>query len=147
MTGVTALLAKMIYGSGLRVMELLRLRVQDIDFANGYLIIRDGKGGNDRTTLLAKSLISDLQAYWLETKALFEQDRANNIADVYLPNALDKKYPNVGVTCYWQYVFPSKTLSTDPVTGIVRRHHLNDSVIQKPIRAAKNKAGINIRVV
>ena len=146
MTGVTAILAKLMYGGGLRVLEVLRLRVQDIDFSNGYLIIRDGKGGNDRTTLLAKSLVADLQAHLLETKALFDLDRENNIAGVYLPNALDEKYPNAGVTWGWQYVFPSKTLSKDPTTGIIRRHHLNESVIQKSIRSAKNKIGVDKRI-
>jgi integron integrase len=146
MSGVAGLMAKLMYGGGLRVMEVLRLRVQDIDFANGYLIVRDGKGGKDRTTLLGKSVVTELEAHLLETKALFEQDRIDNIAGVYLPNALDKKYPNAGVTWGWQYVFPSKTLSTDPKTGIVRRHHLNESVIQKSIRSAKNKIGIDKRV-
>jgi len=146
MSGVNALLAKLMYGGGLRVMEALRLRVQDVDFSNGYLMVRDGKGGKDRTTLLAKSVVADLRAHLLETKALFEQDRSNNIAGVYLPNALDKKYPNAGVTWGWQYVFPSKTLSTDPRTGIVRRHHLNETGLQKALRAAKAKVDIYKRV-
>lgn len=146
MSGVNGLLAKLMYGGGLRVMEALRLRVQDVDFSNGYLMVRDGKGGKDRTTLLAKSVVVALRAHLLETKILFEQDRANNIAGVYLPNALDKKYPNAGVTWGWQYVFPSKTLSTDPRTGIVRRHHLNETGLQKALRAAKSKVAIDKRV-
>lgn len=146
MTGVSNLLARLMYGGGLRVMEVLRLRVQDIDFANGYLIVRDGKGGNDRTTLLAQSVVADLEFHLLQTRALFDQDRANNIAGVYLPGALDKKYKNAGVQWGWQYVFPSKTLSKDPKTGITRRHHLNDSVIQKAIRAAKAKIGSDKRI-
>ena len=146
MSGVNGLLAKLMYGGGLRVMEALRLRVQDVDFSNGYLIVRDGKGGKDRITLLAKSVVEELRAHLLETKILFEQDRANNIAGVYLPNALDKKYPNAGVTWGWHYVFPSKTLSTDPRTGIVRRHHLNETGLQKALRAAKSKVAIDKRV-
>lgn len=146
MNGVTALLAKLMYSGGLRVLEVLRLRVQDIDFTNGYLIVRDGKGGNDRTTLLAKSVVEELKAHLDKTRELYELDRANNIAGVYLPNALEKKYPNAGVTWEWHYVFPSKTLSTDPKSGIVRRHHLNESIIQKAIRAARIKIGIDKRV-
>ena len=146
MTGVTDLLAKLMYVGGLRVLEVLWLRVQDISFSNGYLIIYDGKGGNDRTTLLAKSLVVDIQAHLLETKALFELDRVSNVAGVYLPNALDNNYPNAGIPRDWQYVFPSKTLSKDPKTGSIRRHHLNESVIQKSIRAAKYRIGIDKRV-
>jgi integron integrase len=146
MSGVAGLIAKLMYGGGLRVMEVLRLRVQDIDFANGYLMVRDGKGGKDRTTLLGQSIVAELQAHLLETKALFEQDRVDNVAGVYLPNALDKKYPNAGIAWGWQYVFPSKTLSTDPRTAIVRRHHLDDSGLRKAIRAAKSKVGIDKRV-
>lgn len=82
----------------------------------------------------------------LVTKALFNQDRIDNVAGVYLPNALDKKYPNAGIDWGWQYVFPSKTLSTDPRTGIVRRHHLDDSGLRKAISTAKSKVGIDKRV-
>lgn len=146
MSGVSALIAKLMYGGGLRVMEVLRLRVQDIDFANGYLMVRDGKGGKDRTTLLGQSIVVELQAHLLEVKALFDQDRVDHVAGVYLPNALDKKYPNAGITWGWQYVFPSKTLSTDPRTGIIRRHHLDDSGLRKAIGVAKSKVGIDKRV-
>lgn len=93
MSVVAGLRAKLMYGGGLRVMEMLRLRVQDIDFANGYLIVRDGKGGKDRATLLGNSVVNELQAHLLVTKALFEQDRLDHVAGVYLPNALDKSIP------------------------------------------------------
>lgn len=93
MSGVAGLIAKLMYGGGLRVMEMLRLRVQDIDVANGYLIVRDGEGGKDRATLLGNSVVNELQAHLLVTKALFEQDRVDNVAGVYLPNALDKSIP------------------------------------------------------
>ena len=146
MSGVTGLMAKMMYGGGLRVMEVMRLRVQDIDFENGYLTIRDGKGGKDRTTLLPGSIRPALQHHLLETKALFEHDRKHDVAGVYMPDALDKKYPNAGISWQWQYVFPSKSLSTDPRTGVVRRHHVSESNLQKAIRAAKQKAGIDKRV-
>jgi integron integrase len=146
MSGVNALLAKLMYGAGLRVMEALRMRVQDIDFDNDYLMVRDGKGGKDRKTLLGPSLATQLHCHLVKTKALFEQDRKDKVVGVYLPNALDVKYPNVGVTWGWQYVFPSKTLSTDPRTGITRRHHLNDSGLRKAVSAAKNRAGLTKRV-
>lgn len=146
MSGVSALLAKLMYGGGLRVMEVLRLRVKDIDFENGYLVVRDGKGGKDRTTLLAKSLVPELQKHLEWVKQIFETDRENKVPGVYLPDALSRKYPKAGVSWEWQYVFPSKSLSTDPREGIVRRHHISESNLQKAIRAAKNKAGIDKRV-
>ena len=146
MTGVNALLAKLMYGGGLRVMEVLRLRVQDIDFDNGYLMVRNGKGGKDRATLLGKSIMTELRAHLVDTRALFDSDLKAGVAGVYLPNALAIKYPKAGVTWGWQYVFLSKSLSTDPRSGIVRRHHLNESGLKKALSAAKNKEGIDKRV-
>lgn len=146
MKGVNALLAKLMYGGGLRVMEVLRLRVQDIDFANGYLMVKDGKGGKDRTTLLGKSIMTELKAHLAKTRALFDADLHAGIADVYLPGALAIKYPKASVTWGWQYVFPSKTLSTDPRSGKVRRHHLSESGLQKALSGAKNKLAIDKRV-
>lgn len=146
MTGIRALMAKIMYGGGLRVMEILRLRIQDIDFGNGYLMIRDAKGGKDRATLLAPSIIGDLKQHLLGVRQLFEQDLAQGVADVYLPNNLAIKYPKASSSWEWQYVFPSKGLSTDPRGGKVRRHHLDESGLQKGIRAAKNKVGIDKRV-
>lgn len=146
LVGTRGLLAKLMYGGGLRVMEALRLRVQDIDFSNGYLLIRDGKGGKDRTTLLAPSLASELKKHLENVHIFFKQDLDNGVANVYLPNALAKKYPHGGKTWEWQYVFPSKTLSTDPRSGEIRRHHMHESGLQKAIRAAKNKVGIEKRV-
>ena len=146
MTGVRSLMARLMYGGGLRVMEVLRLRIQDIDFANGYLMIRDGKGSKDRTTLLAPSIVDDLKQHLESVRTLFEQDLELGVADVYLPNNLAKKYPNAGATWEWQYVFPSQKLSTDPRSGKIRRHHLDESGLQKGIRAAKNKVKIDKRV-
>lgn len=146
MTGIRGLLARLMYGGGLRVTEALRMRVQDIDFGNGYLLIRDGKGGKDRSTLLAPSLVDELKAHLEMVRNLFEQDLKAGVANVYLPNALARKYPNAGKTWEWQYVFPSKTLSSDPRTGDIRRHHMHASGLQKALRAAKNKVGINKRV-
>lgn len=146
MSGVNALLAKLMYGGGLRVMEALRLRVQDIDFANGYLMVKDGKGGKDRSTLLAPSLAHELTEHLKRTRLLFDKDIADGVAGVYLPNALDRKYPNAGVTWGWQYAFPSKRLSTDPRSGITRRHHLDDSGLRKALSIAKGKTTISKRV-
>lgn len=146
MRGVHSLIAKLMYGGGLRVMETLRLRVQDIDFANGYLLIKDGKGGKDRTTLLAPSVTAELKTHIENTRSLFDRDRANGLAGVYLPNALERKYPQAGTSWGWQYVFPSKSLSIDPRSGKTRRHHLSESGLQKALKEAKNNSHINKRV-
>ena len=144
--GETSLMARLMYGGGLRLMELLRLRVQDIDFGNGYLTIRSGKGDKDRTTLLAVSLRDELHAHLDKVRELFNQDVKEGHANVWLPGALAKKYPKASQSWEWQYVFPSKTLSTDPESGEIRRHHVNASGLQKAIRKAKLKANINKRV-
>lgn len=146
MNGVHNLLAQLMYGGGLRVMEVLRLRVQDIDFANGYLLIRDGKGGKDRTTLLAPTVVPALLTYLEKTRKQFDEDRLNDVPGVFLPNALARKYPNAALTWGWQYVFPSKSLSKDPRSGIIRRHHVDDSTLRKAISGAKKKSNINKRV-
>jgi len=146
MSGVYSLIAKLMYGGGLRVKETLRLRVQDIDFANSYLLIRDGKGGKDRTTLLAPSVIAELQTHLESTRSLFNSDREKGVSGVFLPNALARKYPNAGTSWGWQYAFPSKSLSIDPRSGITRRHHLSESGLQKAIAEAKKKAHIDKRV-
>lgn len=146
MNGVHHLLAQLMYGGGLRVMEVLRMRVQDIDFANGYLVIKNGKGGKDRTTLLPPSVVPELQLYMENTRQQFDEDRANGVPGVFLPGALERKYPKAALTWGWQYVFPSKSLSTDPRSGITRRHHLNDSTLRKAISHAKKASSINKRV-
>lgn len=146
MRGENALMARMMYGGGLRLMELLRLRVQDIDFANGYLTIRAGKGDKDRTTLLPVSVREELEAHLHAVRKLFEQDLKESHANVWLPGALAKKYPRAPQSWEWQYVFPSKSLSRDSENGEIRRHHVNESSLQKAIRAAKIKAAIDKRV-
>jgi len=143
MSGTNQLMAKLMYGGGLRLMELVRLRVKDIDFAHGYLVVRDGKGGGDRTTLLGESIVADLKAHLATVRELFEQDLLAGHANVYMPNALAIKYPNAPRSWDWQYAFPSGKLSKDPRGGAIRRHHVNESNLQKAIRAAKNKAGIS----
>jgi len=139
-------MARIMYGGGLRLMELLRLRVQDIDFDNGYLTIRAAKGNKDRTTLLAVSVRDELQVHLQSVRELFGKDLREGHANVWLPGALAKKYPNAPQSWEWQYAFPSKSLSKDPETGEIRRHHVNESGLQKAIRAARQKADINKRV-
>jgi len=144
--GVHHLIARIMYGGGLRLMEGLRLRVQDIDFGNGYITVRAGKGDKDRTTLLPQSVRGELANHLERVKHLFERDIAEGTANVWLPGALAKKYPNAPKSWEWQYVFPSKSLSKDPESGEIRRHHLGESGLQKAIRSASQKAGINKRV-
>jgi len=146
MNGETALMARVMYGGGLRLKELLRLRVQDIDFDNGFLTVRSGKGDKDRTTLLAETVREDFQAHLQKVRAIFEKDLHHGHANVWLPGALARKYPNAPKSWEWQYVFPSKSLSKDPQSGEIRRHHVNESNLQKAIRRAREKAGIAKRV-
>ncbi len=146
MSEESGIMAGVMYGGGLRLMELLRLRVQDIDFDNGYLTVRAGKGDKDRTTLLPVSIREKLIAHLQGVRKLFEKDLSEGNANVWLPGALAKKYPNAPKSWEWQYVFPSKVLSVDPLSGETRRHHVNESGLQKAIRSAKQKAGINKRV-
>lgn len=146
MNGEMPLMARIMYGGGLRLMELLRLRVQDIDFSNGYLTIHAGKGDKDRTTLLPVSIRDELKTHLQSVRILFEKDLKEGNANVWLPDALARKYPRAPESWEWQYVFPSKVLSRDPASGVIRRHHVNESGLQKAIRAARAKAGINKRV-
>jgi len=146
MSNESGLMARIMYGGGLRLMELLRLRVQDIDFDLGFLTIRAGKGDKDRTTLFAVSVRDALQVHLQNVRTMFEQDLSEGHANVWLPGALAKKYSNAPKSWEWQYVFPSKSLSKDPQSGEMRRHHVNESGLQKAIRGARNKADINKRV-
>lgn len=144
--GTQLLMAQMLYGSGLRLMEAVRLRVQDLDFDNRQLSVRDGKGGKDRSTLFPEPLHAPLRRHLEEVRTLFEKDMANGAAGVYLPNALERKFPTAGKSWGWQYVFPASQLSTDPRSGLVRRHHIHESSLQKAVSAARKKAGISKRV-
>ena len=142
MKGVSALPNKLIYGSGMRIMECLRLRVQDIDFNRKQIFVRHGKGGKDRVTVLPPSLIELLKA-WLEAGyKLHQQDLANGHGEVYLPYALERKYRNAAREWGWQYVFYSRKTSKDPRSNKIRRHHLDDSTLNKGLKEAKTKAGI-----
>jgi len=140
------LIAQVLYGSGLRLMEGVRLRVKDIDFAQHQIIVRDGKGAGDRVTLLPDSLIEPLKKQLQYAKALHKKDLAEGYGSVYLPHALARKYPNADKEWGWQFVFPSYKLSTDPHTGEIRRHHIHESSLQKAVRRAAQAAGIHKNV-
>ena len=146
MTGIHQLVVKLLYGSGLRIIECLRLRVQDIDFAMKALTVRSGKGDNDRITTLPPSMKEPLEVHLEYVRLVHERDTANGYGEVYLPNALAREYPNAGKKWQWQYVFPAQGLSTDPRTGKVRRHHLDPSPINKAIGKAVRIADVHKQV-
>ena len=146
MAGTPRLMAELMYGSGLRVMELLRLRVKDVDLARLQVIVRAGKGDKDRVTMLAESLVERLGAHRDRLRGLYEQDRAAGLAGVWLPEALERKYPGAGTSWEWYWFFPSRQVSLDPHAGVNRRHHLLDGAFQLAIREAARRAGLNKRV-
>jgi integron integrase len=141
--GTTWLMAALIYGGGLRVSECCELRIKDIDFDQGLIFVRSGKGDKDRSTLLAEGGRQELRAQLRRSEERYQADRRAGLAGVWLPDALERKYPNAGRELGWFWVFPSQTLSTDPRAGVVRRHHVHDSVIQKAVKAAVAKANIH----
>lgn len=143
MKGPAQLMAKLLYGGGLRLMECLRLRVKDLDFGHHQLIVRDGKGEDDRLTVLPDSLITDLQRHLQGVKVQHQKDLKAGYGEVYLPYALARKYPNAAREWTWQYVFPALSLSTDPVSKKTMRHHADPSVLQKAVRQAAKVAGID----
>ena len=143
MSGTPRLMATLIYGGGLRVSECCELRIKDLDFDQGLVIVRRSKGDKDRSTLLAEIGREELRAHLRKSKAQHEADRRAGLAGVWMPDALDRKYPNAGRELAWFWVFPSRTLSTDPRAGIVRRHHMSDSVIQKAVKVAAQVARIH----
>lgn len=144
--GVNHLLGSLLYGTGMRLMEAIRLRVQDVDFAYQQITVRDGKGKKDRVVPLPQSLVPRLQQQLAQTKALHEQDLRNGGGDVFLPSALARKYPKAAYDWRWQYIFPSAALSTDPRSKHVRRHHLHETGLQRAIKNASTAAQISKRV-
>jgi integron integrase len=146
MAGTPRLMAELMYGSGLRVMELLRLRVKDVDLARLQVVVRAGKGDKDRVTMLAESLAERLRAHRDRLRGLYEQDRAAGLAGVWLPEALERKYPGAGTSWEWFWFFPSRQVSLDPHSGVHRRHHLQDGSFQWAIREAACQARLHKRV-
>jgi integron integrase len=136
-------MARLMYGSGLRLMECLRLRVKDIDFAQHQIVVRQGKGDQDRVTLLPDSLISPLNHQLRYAQALHQNDLSGGYGEAELPYALARKYPNAGRAWGWQYVFPSHKLSQDPRSGVVRRHHVHQSSLQKAVKKATKASAIH----
>lgn len=140
--GTAALMLRLLYGTGMRVMECARLRVKDVDFAMRQITVRDGKGGKDRVTMLPDVLIVPLRAQLAAAKALHEADLAQGFGAVWLPDALEQKYPNAPKSWGWQYAFPARGISTDPRSGARRRHHVDEKQLQRAIRRAAQEAGI-----
>jgi integron integrase len=147
LTGVHQLMAKILYGSGLRLVECIRLRVKDIDFEQHCLIARDGKGEKDRVTMLPESLILPLKEHLARVQQIYQQDIKDGYGAVYLPYALEQKYPNAPREWAWQYVFPAKSISIDPRSNVMRRHHADESGLQKAVHAAARLAGITDKPV
>ena len=136
------LLIGLLYGTGMRLSEALRIRVKDIDFEKNVITIRGGKGDKDRIVMLPIRLKEDLLVQLARTKMVHQSDLAKGFGAVWLPNALDRKYPSAPRDWMWQYIFPSGTLSSDPITQITRRHHIHESAIQRAVQEAAKIAGI-----
>ncbi|OIQ80004.1 tyrosine recombinase XerC [mine drainage metagenome] len=142
MDGITALLAKLLYGTGMRLMEGIRLRIKDVDFDRHVIIVREAKGGKDRVVMLPRSLAPALRLQMLAARAQWESDRQAQQGGVETPHALEQKYPKVGQTWGWFWMFPSPTLSIDPRSGVERRHHLFEERLQRALKKAVALAGI-----
>ena len=144
--GTALLMAQLQYGAGLRVMELIRLRVQDLDLERGIVTVRSGKGGKDRVTVLPDGLKADLSAHLLSLRKVLERDRAGGVAGVWLPPPVEHKIPKAGERWEWQWLFPSRELSTDPRSGVQRRHHVLEGAYQAAVRQAAQEAELSKRV-
>jgi integron integrase len=142
MTGVHGLMARLLYGTGMRLMECVRLRVKDVDFERAEIVVRDGKGAKDRITMLPQAMIGPLQDHLRWRRQLFEDDKAKGRAAVYLPDALGKKYPTAAVDWPWQYIFPSGSYSIDPRSGEERRHHIDEKLLQRAVKKAVQASGV-----
>ena len=140
--GTDLLILQLLYGSGLRLMELPRLRVKDIDFGQNLIFVRGSKGDKDKTTMLPESVTASLRSHLEQVKVMHEKDLTSGYGEVFLPNALEHKYPNAAKEWGWQYVFPSSKLSVDPRSGKIRRHHINEKTVQNAVKEAVEKAGI-----
>lgn len=143
MDGRSWLLASLLYGTGMRLMEGIRLRVKDVDFARNEITVRDGKGGKDRRTMLPRSLIEPLQREIERARTLHVQDLAAGLGATRLPYALARKYPRAALEFGWQHIFPSAHCSRDPLDGALRRHHVDDSILARALKLARVRAGID----
>ena len=146
LVGEYHIIAQLLYGSGLRVAEVVRLRVQSIDFEQRQILVRDGKGAQDRITMLPEIVVARLKQHLATVEDLHQDDLRNGYGRVFLPNALARKYPNAEREWIWQYVFPSKRISASWDDGIMRRHHISPSTVQKAVRRASSTAKINKHV-
>ncbi|MDR3089989.1 MAG: integron integrase [Desulfobulbaceae bacterium] len=146
LTGMNRLMAQLMYGAGLRLMELLRLRVQDVNFEQGIISVRQGKGGKDRVSVLPESLRVPLLEHRECLQSLFEADRRDALPGVWLPPAVENKIPTAGTQWAWQWFFPSRQLAVDPRSGLRRRHHIQDASLQSAIRKAARAANLSQRV-
>ncbi len=144
--GVPFVMAGLLYGAGLRLMECIRLRVQDVDFDSEQLTVRDGKGKKDRMTMLPKKYAAPLKAHLVSVRDLYNADRGAGVGPAFMPDALARKYPKAGTEWRWQYVFPSVKLSTDPRGGSIRRHHIHESMLQRSVKKASDQADITKKV-
>jgi integron integrase len=142
LSGVNRLIIGLLYGSGLRLMECLRMRVKDADFAAGQILVRDGKGFKDRVTILPAAVVPELREHLVRVKALHEEFLRRGCGEVELPYAMVRKYPNAAKEWAWQYVFPARNISTDPISKARRRHHVHETVVQRAMKRALNLAGI-----
>jgi integron integrase len=142
LAGTHHLMASLLYGAGLRLMECVRLRVKDIDFGYRQIIVHDGKGQKDRRTVLPQPLIDPLQHHLLKVRLQHEEDCRHGYGAVYLPYALDRKYPQAPTDWMWQYVFPASKISVDPRTGSLRRHHASEDQLQRAVKRAMERASI-----
>jgi integron integrase len=142
LSGTNWIMASLLYGAGLRLLECLRLRVKDIDFGYRQILVRDGKGEKDRVTMLPHRVEEPLRQHLEEVRRLHQQDVQAGFGTVYLPYALAKKYPQAHREWAWQYVFPAPSHSVDPRGGIKQRHHLDEQILQRAVKAAVRKAGI-----
>ena len=142
LSGVHQLMAQLLYGSGLRLMECVRLRVKDLDFAYHQLTVRDGKGEKDRVTILPATLVTPLKAQLRAARHFYDADRALGYGTVYLPHALERKYPNAATDWRWQYVFPAEQRTRDPRSDVLRRHHVSEDSLQRAVKRAIERAEI-----
>ena len=142
MQGIHLLMAKMLYGCGFRLMECVRLRIQNLDFGQNLVYVRGAKEGKDRTTIFPETIQEEMREHVEKARKIHEQDLSQGYGEVYLPEALSRKYPNASREFRWQYVFPSKKLSLDPRSSKLRRHHVLESGLQKAVKTAVNRAGL-----